>query len=69
MEAIQENSGLSEFKTYSTQEVAEWIGVTKKTLYKYMKEGKISFFQVDAVIRFEKEDVQDFLSKNKRNAE
>lgn len=55
-------------KTYSTQETAEWIGVTPKTLSKYRSSGKITYFQIDSKVRFERQDIQNFLSNHKRNA-
>ncbi len=56
------------WKTYSTEEAAKIIGVSKKTLCGYRKNEKIEYSQIGSVVRFTMDDLNDFINKYKRHA-
>ena len=44
-----------------TQEAAERIGVTLRTLYRFVDEGQIPAYKMGRVIRLKESDVDDFI--------
>jgi excisionase family DNA binding protein len=46
-------------------EVLNFLGVTKMTLRKMMREGEIDYFRVGKQYRFSINDIENYLIKNK----
>ncbi|HET9732698.1 MAG TPA: helix-turn-helix domain-containing protein [Acidimicrobiales bacterium] len=45
----------------STKETAERLGVTLRTLYRFIDEGQLPAYKMGRVIRVREEDVESFL--------
>lgn len=53
---------MSEIKVYTLDEVAEILKVTKRTLYNYVKEGKLPAVKMGKYWRVPAESLQAFIS-------
>lgn len=54
---------MEEIKVYSLEEVADILKVTRRTLYTYVKEGKLQAVKMGKYWRVTHENLQDFISK------
>ncbi len=45
----------------TVKEVAEWLRVTPRTIYKMVKQGRLKAYHVDEQLRFNREDVYALL--------
>lgn len=50
-------------KYYTTNEVAEILGVTVRTVYNYMADGKLKAYKIGWTWRFKEEDIEDFVTR------
>ena len=50
-----------EYNIITEKELSKRIGISKVTLHKYRKEGKIPFFKVDRTIRYDYKEVMETL--------
>jgi excisionase family DNA binding protein len=50
-------------KMLTPEEVAQLLGVKKSTIYSWTHEGFIPFSKVGRLLRFQKEDVLDWVNK------
>ena len=53
---------MAEIKVYTLDEVANILKVTKRTLYTYLKTGKLKAFKMGKYWRVTEQALQDFLS-------
>lgn len=53
----------NELKVYSLEEIAEIIGVTKRTMYTYVKDGKLKAVKIGKNWRVSYENLKEFLDK------
>jgi excisionase family DNA binding protein len=49
----------------STEETAEFLGISKNTLYEWIVQKKIPHFKVGRLVKFKKEDLDSWLKKKK----
>lgn len=49
---------------YTKKEVEEMLGVTRKTVEKWQKEGEIGYSQIGKIVLFSLNDINDFLSRH-----
>jgi excisionase family DNA binding protein len=49
-------------------EVAEYLQVKERTLYQWVREGKIPGFQIGSMWRFKKEDIEQWIEERKEDA-
>lgn len=54
---------MSELKVYTIDEIAELLHITRRTLYTYLKTGKLKAIKVGKYWRVTEENLKDFLSK------
>lgn len=54
---------MSELKVYTIDEIAELLHITRRTLYAYLKTGKLKAIKVGKYWRVTEENLKDFLSK------
>ena len=48
---------------YLVEELAEWLRVSKMTIYRYIKSGKISACKIGKEFRIEKSEFDTFLKR------
>ena len=53
---------MNEFKIYSLEEVADILKVSRRTLYTYVKEGKLPAVKMGKYWRVSHENLQAFIS-------
>ncbi|MGH9057414.1 MAG: helix-turn-helix domain-containing protein [Acidimicrobiales bacterium] len=46
-----------------TREVCERLGVTLRTLYRFIDEGQLPAYKMGRVIRVQEKDVEDFITR------
>jgi excisionase family DNA binding protein len=49
----------------STKEVAEWLGITLRSLYRFIDEGDLVAYKFGRVIRLQQSDVEAFLDASR----
>lgn len=49
----------------STREAAEYLGVTLRTLYRFIDEGQLAAYQFGRVIRLKSPDVESFIDASR----
>lgn len=58
---------MSEFKVYNTDEVAKILGVTRMTVTRYIKSGKLKSFRLgNRLIRITQEMLDEYIANNVR---
>ena len=57
---------MEEIKVYTLEEVASILHVTKRTLYRYLKEGSLKAVRVGKYWRVSHENLQEFIKKGTR---
>jgi len=55
------NSMPEQIRWMSTRETAEQLGVTLRTLYRFIDEGQIAAYKLGRVIRLKEQDVTAFI--------
>ena len=51
-------------KWYTVKEAADYLGVSQPTLFRWMKEGVLSFYKIGGATRFSKEGLDAVIEKN-----
>ncbi len=54
-------------KLLTIKEVCEYLNVSKPTIYRLIKEGKLKPIKIGRATRFDKEDIDKFIEEQKRN--
>ena len=57
---------MSEFKIYSTDEVAKLLGVSRMTVIRYVRSGKLKAFKVGRLIRITSDMLDEYIANNPR---
>ena len=58
---------MSEFKVYNTDEVAKILGVTRITVTRYIKSGKLKCFKLgNRLVRITQEMLDEYIANNVR---
>ncbi len=55
-----------EKRLLTVKEVCEYLNVSKPTVYRLIKEGKLKPIKIGKATRFEKEDIDKFINEQKR---
>lgn len=55
----------SEISWLSTAEAAKYLGITPRTLYRFIDQGEIAAFRFGRVIRLKQDDVDRFIDASK----
>lgn len=53
---------MAEVKVYTLEEIAEILHVTRRTLYNYVKDGKLKAIKLGRVWRVTEDALKEFLS-------
>ena len=56
-----------ERKWLSQEEAAEYVGVVRTTIYRWVKEGKLNQYKVGKVARINKEELDQLFKEGKRD--
>ncbi len=57
-------------KFYTVKEVMEVLGIkSNRTIYRYIREGKLNCSKLNERLRFTEADIQEFLAKNMKKVE
>lgn len=59
---------MNNFKTYTLEEVASIIQVTRRTVYTYIKNGSLKAVKIGKYWRVSEANLQDFINNGTRNA-
>ncbi len=54
---------MAELKVYTIEEVVNLLHVTRRTVYSYIKEGKLKAVKIGKYWRVTEKNLEDFLSK------
>lgn len=57
----------NEIKVYTLEEIAALLHITRRTLYTYVKEGKLKAVKVGKYWRVTEKNLEDFLAKGTAN--
>jgi len=55
-----------EKRLLTVKEACEYLGISKTTLYKLIKEGKLKPVKLGKITRFEKEDIDRLIKESKQ---
>ena len=51
---------------WSVKQTAEYLGLSRDTVYRYSREGKLISFKIGRLIKFKKEILDAYVRKHKR---
>lgn len=54
-----------ELQIYTATEVCALLKVSRRTLYRYISEGKINTFRAGMEYRFTQEDIEEYIAKTR----
>lgn len=57
---------MSEFKIYTTDEIAKLLGVSRMTVIRYIRRGKLKSFRVGRLIRVTSEMIDEYIANHPR---
>ena len=57
---------MSEFKIYNTDQVAKLLGVSRMTVIRYIRKGKLKSFRVGRRIRVTSDMIDEYIANNPR---
>ncbi len=59
---------MSEKQIFTDKEASKFLGVSQVTLWRERKKGKITFRRIASKVFYLKQDIDDYLERNKREA-
>jgi predicted site-specific integrase-resolvase len=59
---------MEEKKIYTDKEASKFLGISQVTLWRERKKGKIAFRRIASKIVYLKQDIEEYLERNKREA-
>jgi excisionase family DNA binding protein len=62
--AMMKNESDVQKTLYSIKEIADYLGISKGTLYKMTKQNKIPFYKVGKLIKFDRSEINAWVSNN-----
>ena len=57
---------MNEFKIYNTDQVAKLLGVSRMTVIRYIRKGKLKSFRVGRLIRVTSDMIDEYIVNNPR---
>ena len=61
---VAENEANKKRRWYTVQEAAEYLGVSQPTIFRWMKQGTLSFYKVGGATKFDQEGLDAIIEKN-----
>jgi len=55
-------------KLLTTDQVAEYLAVSRKTVYRIINAGKLNAIKVESIIRIPEESLKEYMDSNKKTA-
>ena len=59
---------MNEKNIYTDKEASEFLGISQVTLWRERKKGRIAFRRIASKIVYLKQDIEEYLERNKREA-
>lgn len=59
----QNNLPLPKLLTY--REAADWLGCSARTVYNYVRDGRLRCVKIAGVVRFSVDDLRDLMDRNR----
>lgn len=59
---------MSEKQIYTDKEASEFLGISQVTLWRERRKGKITFRRIASKIVYLKQDIDEYLERNKKQA-
>lgn len=56
---------MGDLKVYTATELCSILKITKRTLYRYLEDGKIQGFRAGREYRFTEQDIMDFIESRR----
>ena len=56
---------MAQEKSYTPDEVAELLQISKYTVYEMVKRGDLSAYRIGRKLRFQKSDIEEYIKKPK----
>ncbi len=50
----------------SPQEAADYLGISRATIYRWIKDGKLSLHKVDKIARIKKDDLNQLMEEGRK---
>jgi excisionase family DNA binding protein len=63
-EFMSENSGEEESRWLTIKEACKYLDVSEQTVYRWMREGSITFYKIGDSTRFKEEDLEKVVQKH-----
>ena len=51
---------------WSVKQAAEYLGISRDTLYRFSREGLIPSYKISRLVKFKKSDLDEWIKKYKR---
>lgn len=64
----QNNQSIKEHEIFTDKEASEYLRISQVTLWRERRAGKICFRRIASKIVYLREDLEDYLNRNKREA-
>ncbi len=65
MKVVKRESQTGDIDWLTSQEAASWLGVTVRTLYRAIDEGKLTAYRMGRVIRIQRPDLEAYLEASR----
>mgnify|MGYP002780663670 CR=1 FL=1 len=59
---------MNEKQIFTNKEASSYLGISQVTLWRERKKGKIAFRRIASKIVYLKQDIEEYLERNKREA-
>lgn len=64
-DAVEPVKGIEGIEWMGTQEAARHLGITPRTLYRFINDGRIAAYKIGRVIRLQRADLDAFIEANR----
>jgi len=65
---MEVKSIMSEKQIFTDKEASKFLGISQVTLWRERKKGKITFRRIASKVFYLKQDIDEYLERNKREA-
>ena len=65
LQLVSMDAILPEQDLLKPREAQNWLGVSERTLWRFIAEGRIAHVRVGAQVRFKRDDIEEFITSNR----